>query len=142
MIYLKRAYEAPDVADGYRILVDRLWPRGVKMATAQIDCWLKEVAPTTSLRQWFHQEENRFAEFKTAYEKELQETPQAEAFAKLQELVENYPVVTLVYAAKDQEHNQAVVLTTILEKSINIFKDIYYPFIYIMGIATGFVKCF
>jgi len=106
MIKLKRAYQAAEEADGVRVLVDGLWPRGVTKQKAAIDWWAKELAPSAELRRWFGHVPQRFPEFKERYEAEVRGK---EALAKLQKLAESQ-VVTLVYGAKDTEHNQAVVL--------------------------------
>jgi len=111
-IQLKRAYEPPEPDDGFRILVDRLWPRGVSKSLARIDLWLKEIAPSTPLRKWFGHEPAKWTTFRQRYFQELKERP--EAIAQLVEHVRNGPV-TLVYGAKDQEHNDAVALKEYLE---------------------------
>lgn len=108
---LKRIYEPADGADGTRILVDRLWPRGVDKRTASIDEWLKEVAPSTALRKWFGHDPERWGEFQSRYRAEL--TSNGSATARLRELVRKGPV-TLVYAARDREHNHALVLADYL----------------------------
>ena len=107
MINLKRIYDAPDQADGQRILVDRLWPRGVSKERAAIDLWLKEVAPSAELRTWFDHKPERFKEFSAKYVDELSRNP---AFAELKELIAKHPNTTLLYAAKDPWINHAVVL--------------------------------
>lgn len=116
MIQIKRAYEAPTEQDGYRVLVDRIWPRGKSKESEKLDEWLKEVAPSTELRKWFNHEANKYPEFKQKYQEELKHEPTATAFKRLQTIVKNQPVVTLVYGAKDTVHNQAVVLKELLEK--------------------------
>ncbi|MGH7567107.1 MAG: DUF488 domain-containing protein [Gemmatimonadota bacterium] len=108
---LKRAYEVPEPEDGYRILVDRLWPRGVARSRARIDLWLKEIAPSTGLRKWFGHDPEKWAEFRDRYFGELDENP--EAVAKLREHVRGGPV-TLVYGAKDREHNDTLALAEYL----------------------------
>ena len=100
-------YEAPVAADGYRILVDRLWPRGVSKDGAPWDEWLRELAPSAELRHWFGHEPAKFAQFTERYRAELAESG---ALAQLRERCREHAVVTLVYAAKDTEHNNAVVL--------------------------------
>lgn len=116
MIRVKRIYEAPAADDGYRVLVDRLWPRGVSKARADIDLWLKEVAPSTELRRWFHQdaaaEEELFDAFRARYEDELGTNP---AVATLRELMQAHPVVTLLVGARDPELNHGKVLEEYLE---------------------------
>ncbi|MHB1215136.1 MAG: DUF488 domain-containing protein [Thiobacillus sp.] len=111
---LKRAYEAPAPDDGFRILVDRLWPRGVSRNAAHIDLWLKEVAPSTSLRKWFGHDPSKWVEFRERYFLELRRNP--EAIGQLNEHVRQ-GVVTLVYGAKDTEHNHAVALKAYLDSA-------------------------
>ena len=113
-IALKRAYETPAGADGWRILVDRLWPRGLSKEDAQIDLWLKEVAPSNALRQWFAHDPQKWAEFGKRYRSELRHNP---ALADLQALAQQHARLTLVYAAKDELYNQAQVLKDVLEQS-------------------------
>ncbi|MGN6057133.1 MAG: DUF488 domain-containing protein [Sphingomicrobium sp.] len=108
---LKRAYERADPTDGRRILVDRLWPRGVSKAEADIDEWLKDLAPSTQLRKWFGHDPRRWDEFRRRYSKELH--AHAELLAHLRELAREGPV-TLVYSARDQLHNDAVALRDVL----------------------------
>lgn len=110
-IRLRRAYEDPADADGFRVLVDRVWPRGVTKAQARIDLWCKEVAPSTELRRWFGHEAQKFTEFARRYRAELDGS---EALEELRTLVRERATVTLVYGAKDTEHNQAVVLRDLL----------------------------
>lgn len=112
-IRLKRAYEPAEAADGRRILVDRLWPRGVSKKSAHIDLWFKEIAPSTELRKWFGHDPAKWNEFRKRYFKELEE--HSEPLAQLLEHVGHGPV-TLVYGAKDEEHNDAIVLKDFLEK--------------------------
>jgi uncharacterized protein YeaO (DUF488 family) len=113
-ILLKRAYEEPGPQDGFRILVDRLWPRGVSRSSAHIDLWLKDVAPSTSLRKWFGHDPSRWDDFRDRYFLELGRNQ--EAVAQLKEHL-RHGVVTLVYAAKDTEYNDAVVLKAFIENS-------------------------
>lgn len=108
---VRRIYDPPAPDDGYRVLVDRLWPRGVSKERADLDLWLKEVAPSTELRQWFHHEEPRFEEFRRRYEAELETNP---AVDELRALAREHPVVTLLVGARDA-HNQGVVLEAFLE---------------------------
>lgn len=107
IIQLKRAYEPPAPDDGCRILVDRLWPRAVSKDAAQIDLWLKELAPSAELRKWFGHDPSKWAEFRRRYFRELDEHP--DAVAQLRAVIRKGPV-TLVYGARDQEHNDAVAL--------------------------------
>ena len=111
-VMLKRAYEPPTKTDGERILVDRLWPRGLAKAKAGIDLWLKDIAPSTELRQWFGHEPEKWPEFKKRYRAELKSNP---ALAELQALSRRGKI-TLVYAARDQLHNEAVVLKQLLQR--------------------------
>ncbi|WP_438492627.1 DUF488 domain-containing protein [Paenibacillus sp. IHBB 3054] len=107
---LKRIYEEAKPEDGYRILVDRLWPRGISKQEAAIDEWMKEIAPSPELRKWFGHEPGRFAGFTSSYIKELEEDPErGRLAAKIDELVLGHEV-TLVYGAKDPVHNHANVL--------------------------------
>lgn len=113
-VQIKRVYEEVGDGDGYRILVDRLWPRGISKDKAQIGEWLKEVGPSDELRKWFDHDPAKFSEFKKRYERELAENP---AFKHLREAVSEHPEVTLVYSARDELHNQAVVLQAFLAKN-------------------------
>lgn len=110
-IKLKRAYERPAADDGTRILVDRLWPRGLKKATAAIDEWMKEIAPSTELRKWFGHAAKRWPEFQRRYESEIRQHP--EQFERLGTLSRHGPI-TLVFSARDEAHNDAVVLKDLL----------------------------
>ena len=115
MIALKRAYEKPSRRDGVRVLVERLWPRGVKKETARINHWLKELAPSTELRKWFHARPSMWRPFRQLYLKELS-TPEALAQLELlHELAAGPRPLTLVFASRDTEHNSAVVLKELLE---------------------------
>ena len=109
----KRAYEPAETSDGYRVLIDRLWPRGVKREDARLDEWARELAPSTELRRWFGHDPDRFEEFRRRYAAELQAQE-----GKLRELRRRARegTVTLVYGARDTEHNDAVVLAEILRK--------------------------
>jgi uncharacterized protein YeaO (DUF488 family) len=110
-IRIKRVYEKPDKGDGKRILVDRLWPRGLTKAKANVDLWLKDIAPSTELRKWFGHEPGKWEEFKRRYRTELEGNE--EHVSLLQQQVKK-GTVTLVYGAKDEEHNEAVVLKEFL----------------------------
>ncbi|EPH95167.1 hypothetical protein D920_02674 [Enterococcus faecalis 13-SD-W-01] len=117
MLKLKRVYVPAEKADGYRILIDRLWPRGISKEEAHVDLWLKEAAPSKELRQWFNHQPDRFPSFEEKYQAELKNNDEAKkALAHLEELVQEKQTVTLVYGAKDEVHNQAVVLKKILLK--------------------------
>jgi uncharacterized protein YeaO (DUF488 family) len=110
-VRMKRAYEPPDPTDGVRILVDRLWPRGVTKAAAAVDQWAKELAPSTELRKWFGHDPGRWDEFRRRYAAEIRERP--DALRDLRDRAKKGPV-TLVYSAHDETHNDAVVLRDIL----------------------------
>ena len=110
-IMLQRAYESPATTECERILVDRLWPRGLAKAEAKIDLWLKDVAPSTELRQWFGHNPEKWIEFKRRYQEELKLNS---AFSELRSLAQQQNI-TLVYAAKDTVHNHGVVLKAMLE---------------------------
>ena len=106
-VRLKRAYEAPAASDGRRLLVDRLWPRGLSKTEAAIDEWVKEIAPSTGLRKWFGHDPARWNEFRVRYAKEIQGHP--DLLVHLRDLARD-GLVTLVYSARDEIHNDAVVL--------------------------------
>jgi uncharacterized protein YeaO (DUF488 family) len=112
-VAIKRVYDQPEPGDGTRVLVDRLWPRGLSKERAKVDAWLKEVAPSNDLRKWFGHDPEKFAEFRRRYEAELESEPGQEALARLRDLARQGPV-TLVFAAHDSEHNDAVVLRDVL----------------------------
>ncbi|HEY1835461.1 MAG TPA: DUF488 family protein [Candidatus Saccharimonadales bacterium] len=113
MVAIKRIYNPTEPSDGYRVLVDRLWPRGVSKEKARLDGWLKEVAPSEKLRKWFGHKPERFEMFRKKYREELKTNPARE---QLEAVVKAYPAVTLLYAAHDPEHNQARVLCELLAK--------------------------
>ena len=111
-IKLKRVYETPIKADGFRILVDRLWPRGIAKEKARVDLWLKDIAPSTELRIWFGHDPAKWAEFQKRYERELlQNEP---ALENLRRIIKEEKKVTLLFAASDEIHNNAVALRTFL----------------------------
>jgi uncharacterized protein YeaO (DUF488 family) len=110
-VRIKRIYEPYAESDGFRVLVDRLWPRGIAKDKAHIDQWLKEVAPSTELRQWFHHEESKWHEFETKYRYELKNS---DALKELSELAKKHKNLTLLYSAKDEKNNQAVVLKELI----------------------------
>jgi len=115
MIQLKRAYEPAKDSDGYRVLVERLWPRGLRKADAHLDDWLKDVAPSSELRRWFGHDPDRFSEFRTRYRRELHSEPARTALAALARRATRGRV-TLVYSAHDEAHNKAVVLAQELQR--------------------------
>ncbi len=112
MIQVKRVYEKPSRADGVRILVDRLWPRGLTKERAAVSMWLKDVAPSTELRQWFGHDPARWKEFQVRYRKELKE--KKDALDVLKKTSKEH-TVTLVYGARDESHNEAIILKRVLE---------------------------
>ena len=112
-VALKRVYEPAEAEDGTRVLVDRLWPRGLSKERAHVDVWLKDVAPGNELRRWFGHDPSKFAEFQQRYKAELASESAAAALSRLRDLIKHGPV-TLVFAAHDTEHNNAVVLRDIL----------------------------
>lgn len=116
MVKLKRIYEKAEKSDGFRVLVDRLWPRGVSKEKAKLDLWLKDVAPSTELRIWFAHDPEKWAEFQKKYEAELRKNKAA--LDQLKKITEKEENLTLLYAAKDEEHNEAIILKEILSKSI------------------------
>ncbi|HLR08469.1 MAG TPA: DUF488 domain-containing protein [Bacillota bacterium] len=116
LVNIKRIYEMPASEDGVRILVDRVWPRGISKEKAALDYWLKEVAPSSELRKWFAHDPEKFEAFKEKYKAELTSGKQQQALEKLQAIIKKANKrVTLLYGAKDQTHNQAVVLKEILD---------------------------
>ncbi len=112
-IALKRVYDEPTEDDGKRVLVDRLWPRGLSKERARVDLWLKEVAPSSELRKWFGHEPEKFAEFRRRYEAELEAEVAQTKLAELRDMAKREHI-TLVFAAHDTEHNNAVVLRDLL----------------------------
>lgn len=112
-VKLKRVYEKPEKTDGTRILVDRLWPRGLMKQKAKLDWWLKDIAPSSELRKWFAHDPKKWKEFRRRYRTELKSHPEELALIKGKA---REGTVTLLYGARDQEHNEAVVLLQLLEK--------------------------
>lgn len=119
-VNIKRAYDTAEASDGMRILVDRIWPRGVSKEKANLDKWVKEVAPSKELRKWFDHDPDKYEAFKEKYKAELKENAeQKEALNKLKKLTKTHEKnITLVYGAKDEKHNQAVVLKEILDHQV------------------------
>ena len=111
-VNLKRIYDEYEDADGLRILVDRLWPRGIKKEKAQIDVWMKGVAPSTALRKWFSHDPRKWQDFVSKYKEELHGSM---AFRELMTLVKKHKTVTLLFTARDEKHNQAVALKKFVE---------------------------
>jgi uncharacterized protein YeaO (DUF488 family) len=115
-IFLKRAYEEPASTDGFRVLVDRPWPRGKKKADLRLNAWVKEIAPSTELRKWFDHDPKRWLEFCKRYKVELKNQEAKTAIADTVHVAKKYSAITLIYAAKDTEHNEAVVLRNIFRR--------------------------
>ena len=115
LLQVKRIYDPPAIEDGYRILVDRLWPRGMTKERAKLDEWAKEIAPTTELRKWFMHTADRFEDFRKRYWQELDENRQAESFKRSVGEKRKSANVTLLYAARDVNCNHAFVLKEWLE---------------------------
>lgn len=115
-IQIQRIYEKP-LKEGVRVLVDRVWPRGISKDQANLDYWLKNIAPTSELRKWFNHDSQLYAAFKEKYKKELRKNEeQLEAFNELQDIIANSKQdVILLYGAKDEQHNQAIVLQQLLQ---------------------------
>lgn len=112
-VHVRSVRDEPASGDGHRVLVDRVWPRGVSKEDAALDDWLKEVGPSTELRQWFDHDPEKFEEFAKRYEKELAGN---EDWQTLQDLVAEHGRVTLLFGASDEKHNQAVVLRDLLTR--------------------------
>jgi uncharacterized protein YeaO (DUF488 family) len=117
---VKRIYDPASADDGFRVLVDRLWPRGIGKEKAHIDAWLKEIAPSDALRKQFHGQTETWKEFVAAYARELKEEPAKTAAAELRERAKHEPV-TLLYAARDEDHNNAVALRDWLERTQGVY---------------------
>lgn len=113
LLGIKRIYEKASITDGKRIFVDRLWPRGVKKSTANVDLWLKDVAPSDELRKWFAHDPKKWKEFESRYTKELEHNP---AVQQLLDIVRNSDI-TLLYSTEDKEHNNAIVLADFIKKA-------------------------
>ena len=115
MILLKRVYESASPEDGFRILVERLWPRGLSKQAAHIDLWLKDISPSPELRKWYSHEVSKWVEFQKRYRAELGANP---ALSQLRSLLREKGTVAFVYAARDEEHNSARVLKEFLEGNV------------------------
>ncbi|TAH61703.1 MAG: DUF488 family protein [Fermentimonas caenicola] len=112
MIQVKRIYDSVTEDDGYRVLIDRLWPRGFSKEDAKVDLWMKEIAPSTELRKWFHHDPDKWMEFQQRYKDEL--VNKKELIDQLLKLEKEKKVITLLFSAKDREKNQAMVLIEVL----------------------------
>jgi uncharacterized protein YeaO (DUF488 family) len=115
VVTVKRVYEEPSPSDGVRVLVDRLWPRGLKKAEARIDAWLRDLAPSNELRKWFHRHPQEPQQFDKRYGEELHGAAAREALSGLENLVKDEGKVTLLFASKNIEYNNATVLREIVE---------------------------
>lgn len=113
-IKIKRAYLDASEDDGYRILVDKLWPRGISKIKLHLDLWMKEISPSTELRKWFNHEPEKWNEFQDKYNRELK--AKKDLLSKLKTLEHDEDIITLVYAAKDEKHNNAIILKDVLKK--------------------------
>ena len=114
MIKIKRIYSQPAKEDGYRILIDRLWPRGMTKENAKIDLWLREVAPSDDLRKWFHRDPEKWEEFRSKYENELK--TKQDLLHKIKQFEKQKGTITLLYSARNEKRNNAVALSGSLEK--------------------------
>jgi uncharacterized protein YeaO (DUF488 family) len=114
-VAIKRVYEAPSPQDGARVLVDRLWPRGLTKEAAALDEWLKDVAPSNELRKWFHSHPPQWSKFREKYLKELAAETANQALQQLYEIAKRHRRLTLLYASKDEVHNNAAVLKQLLD---------------------------
>lgn len=118
MVILKRIYEPYSKSDGFRILVDRLWPRGVSKAVAKLDLWLKDIGPGNELRKWFGHDTQKWIEFRKRYKLELKD--KTGLLKELKSLQEKHKTITLLYGARDKEHNEAVIIA----ETLGAFKKI------------------
>jgi uncharacterized protein YeaO (DUF488 family) len=116
-VFLKRAYEKPVRNDGFRVLVDRLWPRGVKKVDLRVKVWAKEIAPSTELRRWYGHDPKRWSEFRKRYKLELRDPEKRRTIARTVRAAKKAPAITLVFGAKDREHNEAVVLQALFKRA-------------------------
>lgn len=115
MIKIKRVYDKPDNEDGFRVLVDRLWPRGLTKEKAHVDLWMKEIAPSDELRKWFHHEDPNWSEFVKKYKAEL--AKKKDLLRELRSMHAEHKTISLLYGSKDETQNQAVVLAQVLRSS-------------------------
>lgn len=117
IIKIKRIYEPPETGDGFRVLIDRLWPRGIAKKMQKIDLWIKELAPSNELRQWFNHDPAKWKEFQKKYKQELYKNK--EIFDNFIKLISDKKIVTLLFAASDEIHNNAVVLKDVLVSGLD-----------------------
>jgi uncharacterized protein YeaO (DUF488 family) len=115
MVRLKRVYEKPEAKDGYRVLVDRLWPRGLKKEAAKVDLWMKDIAPSDQLRKSFHHDAMKWPDFQKKYQAELK--TKKDWLAQLKKLAKERGTLTLLFGARDPEHNQAAIIAEALKKN-------------------------
>lgn len=113
MIAIKRIYEPNESKDGYRVLVDRLWPRGVSKEKAALDLWMKDIGPSTELRKWFSHDPKKWPQFQTKYKRELND--KTDLLGELRDAAKKHGQLTLLYGARDQEHNEARVIAEALK---------------------------
>ncbi len=118
-IQLKRAYDKASRTDGYRVLVDRLWPRGIKKEDLQLDLWAKDLAPSTELRKWFAHDPSKWPAFQKRYRAELRESDAPKRITQILDGAKRSKTITLLYGAKDSAHNEAVVLRSLFERAAN-----------------------
>jgi len=118
-LLVKRVYEKPLARDGTRVLVDRLWPRGLTKEAAAVDLWPRELAPSNDLRKWYHENREAWVAFRRLYSRELRKLEAKLALEKLRDLISLRKTVTLLFASKDLEHNNAVVLKELVEKAMS-----------------------
>ena len=114
MILIKRIYEQRSNSDGYRVLVDRLWPRGVSKEKAALDLWMKDVGPSTELRKWFDHDPKKWLKFQAKYKRELKD--KSDLLDELRDLAKKHRQRTLLYGARDTEHNEAVIIAELLNE--------------------------
>ncbi|MDD5542703.1 MAG: DUF488 family protein [Acidobacteriia bacterium] len=115
MVKMKRVYESPSRDDGYRVLVDRLWPRGLTREKAHIDEWLRNIAPSNTLRQWYQHDPNKWTEFQKRYARELKTPAAAECLTRLKQLARQKTILTLVFGSKEEKLNNAAALMRFLK---------------------------
>ncbi|MBP3951838.1 DUF488 domain-containing protein [Bacillus suaedae] len=116
-VHLKRIYEDAKKDDGVRVLVDRIWPRGIKKEDAKLDYWMKEIGPSNELREWFEHDPEKYNQFKKKYKEELEDGEQQEELEKLKDITKKHNKnLTLLFSAKDEKNNQANVLKEILDR--------------------------
>lgn len=132
MLKIERIYTKPLDLDGYRILVDRLWARGISKVNAKLDAWPKEIAPSSKLRMWFKHEDAKFAEFKQKYIQELNANPNISDFIKLVQAHLKQGNVILLYGAKNTHHNNAVVLRSYLNQKLHLNQKVDASFLYFL----------